>query len=767
MAQTLPEMFRPAPVAEWANVEPPPAAVNRTWLGPAYWANRLQDWRLQDGQVECLAAGPGDEVRTVALLTRELTRPDAPAHLSVRITRLADGPGFAGFLLGAGAGQLDYRAAALVQRASGTGGGLLCVYEHDGLARFREHTDEEAPLACTELESERPGAPTTVGTDVVLQVDVQPEAGANCRVTITVRDAAGNVLTAAVRRQVPADLVRGGLLLVSSPATGKPGARFGFRDVRTAGAAITAHPERAIGPIISTLHSVNGRLMKMTAQLMPVGPGEPRNARLQVRSAGSNEAWRDGALAPIDDGFVAVFRAPSWDATRDHDYRVVYGDATYAGTIRRDPDRERLTLGLVNCVCVTARNLDLPAPVPPLPGAGTLGRYTPDVIAYPFADIAKHVAAHQPDLLVFAGDQIYEGRPTRTDLTESPTLDYLYKWYLWCLSFRELTRSTPAIVQTDDHDVYHGNLWGNGGRKAPDRDPNRGGYRNSAEWVNMVQRTMCGHNPDAFDPTPVDRGITVYYGAFRYGGVSFAVLEDRKFKTAPTQGDDLDVHEAELLGERQERFLEAWAKDQRPNEPKVCLTQTAFACVQTSPTGRPLLDWDANGHPKFQRDTAVRLLREAGALILAGDQHLATVVRHGTDSFSDGPVQFTCPAGASLWARWFEPSKPLPNARGPHTGDWTDAFGNRLRVLAVANPTLSFREYREHRKGRAQSIEDWRLRPDGYAIVHVDRKAREFVLECWPSQADPQRKDARQFAGWPVRVAFDRVRGEEEEKRKR
>jgi len=48
----------------------------------------------------------------------------------------------------------------------------------------------------------------------------------------------------------------------------------------------------------------------------------------------------------------------------------------------------------------------------------------------------------------------------------------------------------------------------------------------------MGQRTQCGHNPDPYDPTPVDQGITVYYGAFRYGGVRFAILEDRKFKTA-------------------------------------------------------------------------------------------------------------------------------------------------------------------------------------------------------------------------------------------
>jgi len=58
-----------------------PTNVTRTWLGPSYWANRLQDWRLHDGRLECLAGDAGDEVRTVAVLTREIIAGNKPAHL--------------------------------------------------------------------------------------------------------------------------------------------------------------------------------------------------------------------------------------------------------------------------------------------------------------------------------------------------------------------------------------------------------------------------------------------------------------------------------------------------------------------------------------------------------------------------------------------------------------------------------------------------------------------------------------------------------------
>jgi hypothetical protein len=102
-----------------------------------------------------------------------------------------------------------------------------------------------------------------------------------------------------------------------------------------------------------------------------------------------------------------------------------------------------------------------------------------------------------------------------------------------------------------------------------------------AEWVNAVQVTQTSHLPDPYDPTPVEQGIDVYYTRWDYGGVSFAILEDRKFKSAPAnvlpaearvlngwiQNPDFDVRDhrdlpnAELLGPRQMAFLEEWAED--------------------------------------------------------------------------------------------------------------------------------------------------------------------------------------------------------------
>lgn len=156
------------------------------------------------------------------------------------------------------------------------------------------------------------------------------------------------------------------------------------------------------------------------------------------------------------------------------------------------------------------------------------------------------------------------------------------------------------------------------------------------------------------------------------------------------------------------------------------------------------------------RRSELRLLRQAGAILLSGDQHLASLVRHGLSSFDDGPVQFVAPAAGSAWQRWFEPAARLPHAgRTAHTGDFTDRFGNRMRVLAVANPKVSQATFKAHHPQADHNLGDRGLKREGYGVVRIDTRRREFVLECWPWDARPARD--RQFPGWPYRLPFAAV----------
>jgi alkaline phosphatase D len=122
-------------------------------------------------------------------------------------------------------------------------------------------------------------------------------------------------------------------------------------------------------------------------------------------------------------------------------------------------------------------------------------------------------------------------------------------------------------------------------------------------------------------------------------------------------------------------------------------------------------------------------------------------------------VSFASPGGGTQWQRWFE-AGTLPNRQGtPHTGDFADGYGNKFRVLAVANPKVTQTQFRQHHRAPGNNLGDRTLKSEGYGIVRVDGKARAFTIECWPWDVDPAAPGAKQFAGWPHRLPFDEMAG--------
>jgi hypothetical protein len=132
---------------------------------------------------------------------------------------------------------------------------------------------------------------------------------------------------------------------------------------------------------------------------------------------------------------------------------------------------------------------------------------------------------------------------------------------------------------------------------------------------------------------------------------------------------------------------------------------------------------------------------------LCGDQHLAVVVKHGITDFRDGPYAFTSPALVNtIYGRWWHPlneqpgPNPVPDSPLPWTGDFRDGLGNRLSMLAYANPP---------------DISDEKQRADGYGLVRFNKRARRITFECWPRFSDVKQGRPAQFSGWPITVAMD------------
>ncbi|MBN1344530.1 MAG: metallophosphoesterase [Phycisphaerae bacterium] len=482
--------------------------------------------------------------------------------------------------------------------------------------------------------------------------------------------------------------------------------------------------------ICFALYTVSNNVLKLTAQLYPLAPEDDRTVRLEIKKDGN---WRQIAETKvIEDGWTAPFRVEKWDTSRDVDYRVAHGkNAFYTGTVRKDPvDKDTFVMAAFT-------------------GNSILPQHGGDI---PKTDIVANIKRINPDLLFFSGDQVY-----------NHTKHYA-AWLKFGRDFGDIIRNVPTITIPDDHDVGQANLWGAGGKKAGTQAGDDGGYFAPAEYVKQVERAQTSHLPDPYDPTPIQQGIGVYYTALTWGGISFAIIEDRKFKTGPkglipqqgprpdhiTNPDydpkSIDVPGATLLGERQLKFLRHWATDWRGADMKVVLSQTVFcggAHIHGTRNNRLHADLDSNGWPQTGRNKALAEIRKAFALMVAGDQHLGTIIHHGIDDWNDAGYSLCVPSIANLYLRWWAPLVPGKN-RAPgmpeYTGEFLDGFGNKVTVWAVANP------------GEQENHDKLTTRAAGFGVVRLDKKTRRITLECWPRNVDVSAPDAKQYPGWPKTI---------------
>ena len=467
--------------------------------------------------------------------------------------------------------------------------------------------------------------------------------------------------------------------------------------------------------------------LKLTGQLYPLMPDESRSVRLEIKEG---TKWKEISRVQVTyPGWSAHFRIKNWDSSKDIPYRVRHGKlASFNGTIRKDPtDQESIVVG--NLSCNSSR---------------TKG---------PRPQIIENLKLIDPDVLFFAGDQTYH----HTEHTAG--------WIEFGLQFRDLIKDRPTITIPDDHDVGQANLWGESGIQATSPEGNSGGYFYPITYVNMVQRQQTWHLPDPVDPKKLKRGLEVYFTRLRVGGIDFAILEDRKFKSGPSgkippmgprpdhindpsyDRNAVDLDNLVLLGDRQLKFLSTWSQDWEGAEMKAALSATAFCGavhIHGHPNNRLLADLDSNAWPQKGRNKALRELRKAWAPHLCGDQHLAVLVQHGVESYRDGPFAFTSPAIVNtIYGRWWRPEnekpglRPISNSPLPWTGDFKDGLGNKITMHAYANP-----ENRQNELKRA----------DGFGVARFNKRNRTITFECWPRFAKVTDGDKAQFAGWPVTV---------------
>lgn len=675
-----------------------------------------------------LVATPRSSLRRFAhLLTRSIARPKDGFRLAVNVrTQGRSGPP-------------DGPAAGL---AVGTKG------EPDNFLHAAVYPDAFYPAALTQAGNLRLGDKTLAlglppDTPVNLVLTGQAADEGNVGLTLLASAPDGREL-GRLESVEPADRLRGVVGVFASKAikddlaNPEPASFATFEGFALEGAAVENHPGNAFGPVLWTQYTSAEASVRVQAQFPPLETTDAQSAVLELRQP--NGTWARKAEAAIEPASsTAIFELELPESERPAAYRVAYEwngrTHHWEGTLRAAPDPAKTwKLGLFSC-----DNGDL----------------------FPLTELIRDVRKRDPDMLFFAGDQFYE-HCGRFGFTRSPIelarLDYLRKWFLFGWTNRDILKDRPSVIIPDDHDVFQGNIWGQGGRAIPGQpdpppfkiDPARGGYAMAPDWVHIVERTQTGHLPPPADPRPAEQGIGVYFTSFSYGGVSFAVLEDRKFKVGPAS-DEAKQGDQTLLGDRQVEFLDRWALDWRGGATmKVVLSQTIFAQPVTHANmklGKIDQSKDNNAWPVAGRNRALVSIRRAGAFSLHGDQHLALQMRHGIDDWEDAGVAFMGPATVAGYPRaWWPGGGPgeLP-PDDKLLGRHTDAFGNKMTIGAVANPT-------DPAGWTKDPVQLAMAKGSGYAMVDFDPAARTMTTHCYPLPypVDPARLDKGQYKGWPL-----------------
>lgn len=812
----------------WGNLSSQQDLPLRAWPGADWHATRQEDWQVRGAGVECVNSKANTSGRTLALLTQTVQGAlTEPVDLKLHVSALVDSGSISGtwktgahvgVLFGVGGPDIHYKRSALVQQAPAEDGGWLLSINHEGRLRISSFHDSleragywtipggvdfDALPVLAEAEHRVPLDRGPLALTLRYVPNLALEHSGTGQLTISAAPLVdGEIVGASVSIDdfSESDLT-GSLSLFSALGATGTALGFGFSDFELAGA--TEHSERALGPIFATTYLVDrsaeasgGSVLRLTAHLAALGANDSRSARLWLEADAPADPWVLAALAQrtMDGSDLACFEVEGYEDRGDgtpRQYRVeivlangssaltpdAHDSAFFTGEIRSEPEGDKdWVLASLSC---------LKNQVGPI-------AWNSSGLWFPHEQLIARIKSADPDFLYFSGDQIYEGDltgPNRKDLALS-IADYQTKYRRFLWSFGDLLRDRPSVLVPDDHDVFHGNLWGAGGVQAKARDgltaQDSGGYRMPAEFVNVVHASLTANLPPTKVSPLIGMGISTYTTDFTWGGVDFAVLADRMWKDSPSaivpdsifrngwiQSDDADPFEtdnpdAQLLGKEQELFLFSWAHHQEPSAwTKVVLSQSPFSCLHSLPAdtksdstvGRqtppapgeypandaPVADGDSNGWPQTARNRAVAILAEANALHLCGDQHLGTASWYGLDEWRDGTVAFTSPAMGNTWPRRWMPKEPGANrpldgageATTPrYTGDYLDGFGNRITMLAVANPVEN---------GREPVLQ--MNRAPGFGLVRFQPSQERIALEAWPTWDSNE-----MYPGWPIFV---------------
>ena len=740
---------------------------NQPWLGYNFWCNSFLDWRVQNHKA--IAYPFFKKRRTAHVTSHSIIKSDGQLRLSASIKLFEkvkkDSTAIYGFLIGAGDSIYDSKTNNFVFNTLSPGSCHLFGIKANGNLQLIDY-QKDSLLFENKLDSNEIAELYKDG--IKLELEYQGLSATYFRIN-------SKSIKLPNTYKIPMGSIA---LFYNSQTPFTANASFDNVQIKGENTLFQRDKKSTIDAVLSTFYTNTRDSLFLTAQLMPFIPDSSENIKLRIID-GNHESSYEGVF---DSSCYQIrYRIALPNNFKSVGYSISVMDirnsikfkSSHNGTINAKPQNKHPKIMALNCNGFTFFHS---------------GGIDYKNLFYPYQKIREGYEIKKPDVVAFLGDQIYESRPTMAIYKEPFCfLDYIYKWSIWCYAFRDITLNQPTIIMTDDHDVFQGNLWGNGGVNAKTKPVNEipsyygkrnydtwqqdnGGYFMSKNFVNMVLKSQTSHLPFPKE-RKLSNGIINYYTEYKYGNLNFAILEDKKFKSPPAWNDfkvyngftieknikpeDYHKEEFTLLGEKQLFFLKNWSiQPKTKNEYKIILTQSAYASLTTVQVDytplkdRPARkdttpqkvspDMDTNGWPKIGRDRALNCLQDSSIIFISGDQHMGAVI-DVFDSSNTSYTFFSVPAIANTWPRMWWPKNIESNKNYP-LGNYIDAFGNKIIVKAVANPNLSAPE--------PNSIN---RKSPGFGIIEFNKKGNKVNLHAYPLYFNST-SELNEFKGWPIEI---------------
>ena len=242
----------------------------RIWIGEETWANRLQDWKISNNELVCVVS---DWNRNLNLLTWRLSDRESDFSFSTDVRLLSSARSsrnWFGFRLASKGMFNDYRDDAIF------GKGLDIGITTNGEIFFDKPSEK--------YEKNAEGVYPYLEEGVTLKVTgLAGDDAYTIRVSVYRLDNK-ELLVEQTYNNIAASGFYGSLALVSHfpESDSRDDESVAFLNLSASGRKLVHYPERKFGPVLFAQHTLSRDVLKMSAQLPPMGKGDSRYVSLEL-----------------------------------------------------------------------------------------------------------------------------------------------------------------------------------------------------------------------------------------------------------------------------------------------------------------------------------------------------------------------------------------------------------------------------------------------------------------------------------------------------